>query len=877
VSGLTEIGGDIPADCDYTLITTEEQLDELCSRMATAKMLAVDTETEGLSYNDIIVGVCISVAPHHGAYIPLRHEEETVEGFSQRYSYQLDPTYVFSRLKPILESVPSTGHNVKFDKKAFRKEGINCNFVDDTLIIAHLLGNYNQGERSLEELVFRHFGYRMIKLASLFPPPPGRRKKPDIRPKFLSPYDILRYGCEDGDYSLRLLDYLKPKLLKRSKKVNMLYGMEMQLTDIVADMELRGVPTSKDFLRTKSDEADKFMMRLEREVVTAIREQVGQDDLEINLNSPKQLGIIMYDYLGLPCRHLSKQGARSVAGHVLEEFAKEHPLMERILTYRLMVKLRGSFLEKMWNRVYDDERIRGNFNQCGTASGRFSSSDPNLQNIPKDQTFNLWHADDANDAVEAFPDTLKFNEEENVWQAYSDDAGMWGDYYLGKAESGIEYSVKHGEIWQAWQSKTRGFLAAPKNSYLIEADYSQVELRIVAGESQEPTLLTAFREGDDVHKKTAAVLFGVPFENVTKEQRSIGKTINFGLLYGAGPARVGQELNVSTQEAKDIQNQYFQNLPLIKSWINRMKADARTDGYASTSFERVRFFPHIKSSDQGTQAREEREAVNHHIQGAAADILKIALVRLHKNLRKYFGDKVRLVCTVHDSVLVECEDSCDLQQVCAVMKHAMEFDISKHGRDFMHYPPLEVDISAGLSWADTSKVKVGGDVELPEIIDVSTLPLLRNRLLGCERENISQYEAVATEIIDIDDIEVEPELTVSESLTIDLETGEVLSEPESDGTIYEWILEAKHIPSRAQIPKLQEFLKSKTENGNSFLTLEYTDVDGEKKSHRLSYKLNLSLNDELALRLIVGPCRLRQDLENLDPYAVLEGLSLGTE
>lgn len=861
---------DIPADHDYSLITTEEQLDALIRRMQQANLIAVDTETEGIHHDDVIVGVCVSVGPRHGAYIPVRHEQDGMAGFAVRYPNQLDPTLVFSKLRPLLEEKPLTGHNTKFDYKMFYKEGIIANFVHDTLIIAAVSGRYDQGRRGLKELVNLHFGHEMTELAAFFKPE-GRKRKPEIRPKILSPDMIMQYGCEDADYSFRLLEYLNP--LVKSGNLLKIYTVEMRLMRVVADMELCGVPSSHHFLQSKADEAGILLERMERELVSEIRDAVGDPELEINFNSPKQLGELIYDKLNIPYTgELTASGARSTAGHIMETLAKDYPVIERIHTFRLLKKLKGTFLQKMADRVQADGRIRGNFNQSGTASGRFSSSDPNLQNIPKDQTFALWAADYnlEREAMAAFPDTLR-KSDVGDWEAYSDEADRWGDYYLGvNEETGRHFMVNHGQVWQSWRCPTRQFITASEGNYIVEADYSQIELRVMAGESREPSLLEAYATGDDVHTKTASVLFSVPFENVTKVQRSIGKTINFGLLYGAGPQRISQELGISLQEAKEIVERYFENLPMIKSWINRMKKDARDDGYADTAFGRRRYFPNIKSSyDHGLRAREEREAVNHHIQGAAADVMKLSLIRIHNRMKKYYGNKVSLMCTVHDSVILEVDNSIPYGELAMVLRDAMEFNPSKNGDRVLNgfagpWPDLAVDMGYGPSWAECADLEVPEGQELPAELD--DVPTFRpNLLVGRHREDDMDGSQLGYEVVE--PLAEEPVVETQDESALDTETGELTDEEQQHDV--HWFLTMQAKPEQEQIEKFKKFLTARKDAAaRNSLTMKYP-FEGTEEVRPIKGRYNLDFEDEMAMRLIFGHCKLRQDAAHFDVSAVL--------
>lgn len=830
---------------DYHLITTEEQLVSLCEELEQAEIIAVDTETEGIEYSDIIVGIALSHKEGSGYYIPIRHE--AVDGI--KYPDQLEPAFVYKVLGPILESKPITGHNSKFDLKMFWKDGININYTDDTLIMAHILGVDAGGKRGLKPLVQGIFGHEMNDIDSLFPK--VGRKKPEIRPKILSPTDIEFYGCEDGHWSLRLYNALKTRL-DNYPKMKFIYNIEMRLLRVVAEMESFGVPVSFDFLEENSNKAEDYLTLLESSILETIREEVEDPEYEINLGSPKQLGTLLYDHLGLPILKHTATGNPSTDAATLKALAKDSPVVQSIMTFRELKKLNNTYLKGLQSKVDSDMRIRGNFNQVGTASGRFSSSNPNLQNLPKDQTFTLWPVEDedVHEVEEHFLGTkppLLGKTDEGEWAAYNAEVDTWDDGYMGKF-NGKEYGVSNGQIHEMWRCKTRDFIEAPPDHYLIEVDYSQVELRIMAGESREPTLLEAYATGEDVHKATTAVVFDIPIEEVTKEQRHVGKTINFSLLYGAGPFNISQQLNIEVEEAEALVDRYFKNLPSILSWINRVKADTKMDGYAETVFGRRRTFPNVRdSSNFKLQNKELREAVNHHIQGAAADIMKTALVRTAQMLRKFFGDKAKIVSTVHDSALIECHMSCDPDAVIRVLQDAMEnITISptqlkrmKEGEKFEvtvvdGWPHLSIDADVGASWGSSEPYEVDPRADLPEPVDTSTLPDIRVRKIAIERET-----------------------------------------QDSDDDV-RWKLHIMNPMDAKSVDWLKSFLdERKNDSVQSTVTLAFPDDDGEVVEKTLEGRYKLEFGDDVEIRMNVGPCQLVQDIEALDYGEVLRGVDFG--
>lgn len=825
---------------DYKLVTTPDELDALCNELSTASIIAVDTETEGIEYSDIIVGIALSTAAGTGRYIPIRHE--AVDGI--KYDNQLSPALVYEKLKPILETSPCTGHNAKFDLKMFWKDGINVNYVHDTLIMAHVLGVDANGSRGLKQLVEAFLGHKMNDIDSLFPKIGNR--KPQIRPKILSPSEIEFYGCEDGNWSLQLYQYLQ-RLLDKSPKLKAVYDIEMRLLRVVSEMESFGVPVSMHFLRENGKRADEYIAKLNQDIIEEVRRELNDPEYTVNFKSPAQLGQLLFEHLQLPIiKYSAKTGNPSTDASVLQELAKVSPVVQRILTLRALEKLNNTYLTGLQASVDNDERIRGNFNQVGTASGRFSSSRPNLQNLPKDQTFILWEVEPTvlEDVVTHFagsePPLVRLHDD--VYQAYNTEIDVWEDGYIGE-HNGSGYGVYHGKLYEVWKCKTRDFISAPEDHYLLEADYSQVELRIMAGESQESTLLDAYNTGDDVHKRTAAVIFDEPFEHVTKEQRHIGKTINFSLLYGAGAYNISAQLGISVEEAEDIVNKYFTNLSNIKAWINRVKQDTKMDGYADTVFGRRRRFENVRSSDRKLAEKELRESVNHHIQGAAADIMKSALVRTSAAMRKYFGDRIKIVSTVHDSLLLECHNSCDPSEVLRVLKVAME-DISLDRQLIQAYknkeiekltvvngwPKLEIDAKVGRSWGSAHDFDtVAADFPQP---DTSPLSSVRVRKIAQEREAIDHA---------------------------DIKWSVNILHPVTDP---DWLL---------------NFFELRADQGGSVVTLTFSLEDGTLFNKELNGKYRLSFDDETVLRYHIGACKLTQDLESLDYTEVLRGLDFGIQ
>lgn len=863
-------------DSPYKLVSTVEQMDALVAELEAAEMIAVDTETEGLLYPDVIVGLCFSTRPGTGYYVPVRHEE--YDGLL--YPNQLPAQYVFDRLRDVLQRVPCVGHNIKFDDKMLQKDGILCNFVADTLAIAKLFGKWmNNGLKFLVKELLHHV---MADLASLFPK--VGNKKSVIAPKILSPEEICHYAAEDANWTLQLYQFFiarMPAILQSN-----LYNIEMKLLPAVAEMELFGLPVDKGFLQEQGLVAREIIARLEVEIVAGIRTALNDPEYTISLTSPPQLAKLLFEDLKLPILETSElTGKPSTSKEVMQQLAEMDPITRSILTHRTLKKLNSTYLEGLVPKIYDDGRIRGNFNQFGTASGRFSSSEPNLQNLPRDQTFYLWEvsAEEKQMLLTEFPEMLQETEAKHEngvetlagWQVYNKQKTRWeNEGKVGTASNGTTYGVEDSIVKEMWKCKTRNFVAALPDHYLVEADYSQVELRIMAGESQEPTLLYAYANGLDVHMATGQMMYAVPDCGVvdcpgsdhplclvTKEQRQSGKTINFSLLYGAGAENIGKQLGISTEAAEKLVALYFEKFPNIGGWIEGVKRQAVQDRCAVTPFGRVRHFQYIHESPRGSNrkmvSKEQREAVNFMIQGAAADVMKFSFVRTAGRLRKYFGDKAKIVSTVHDSVLLEVHDSVSKDDIARVLNDAMahpsflEAIQTDQGRE-VKWPALQVDIKVGKAWADASEIEFPEDMTLPAVYS-GGLPIVRTRQIATERDS-----------------------GVAASDVVDVFTGEVTAAPKYSTRPIAWIIEVTKRLTEAQMSGLTDFLKSRNDpEAKGTVTVFLPREDGSVKETRLNGTFRLAMRDESELRIKMGSCTLRQELEDIDPDEVLSGIDFG--
>lgn len=844
---------------DYRLVSTEAELKSLAEELAAADLIAVDTETEGLEYEAIIVGICLSTRAGTGYYIPIRHTEW--EGVLA--PGQLPPPVVWEWIGHLLETKPCVGHNIKFDQQMLWKEGVHCNFVHDTLAIANLFGRYPRN--GLKYLVKEEFGHTMAELDSLFPK--VGNKKPEIRAATLSPEEICDYAVEDANWTLQLFWRLSSLFNLDSA----LYKIEMALLTVVGEMEAFGMPASINFLKSQGDICRQHAERLEREILNDIRITLEDPEYMVNFGSPAQLATLLYEHLKLPVQISKKTGNPSTDKDALAYLATLDPVASRIQTLRTMGKLQGTYLTGLLDKVHSDGRIRANFNQFGADTGRFTCSKPNLQQLPRTQTFFLWPADDQSLAQE-FADPERFRQRDTGhWEYWDPAKDQWvitfeeiaqderGKRCLAVASDGNTYALENGVFKQVWRCPTRNFVAASPGHYLIEADYSQIELRIMAGESAEPTLVDAYNSGQDVHTATAATIFGIKPEDVTDAQRQAGKTINFSLLYGAGADNVASQLGISKMEAEELIARYFQNLNRVGEWIESVKQDARQVRHATTNLGRVRYFPEIASSEKWIRAKKEREAVNFKIQGAAADVMKLALVRTSSRLKKYFGPDAKIVSTVHDSAVIEVADHIPIEVLMAVLKDAMMdgINVASFTRA---WPDFVVDVKKGPAWASAKGVDwPEEELALPPLYE-GELEKVMVRKVALERD-LGLVSTPGTHQGPQDDI-----FTLLNADTEQHETS--------------WVIELPHQLSSSQLTGLQEFLSarlSKDHPGSSLGSVRVIVPDGEGGTSDIDVpgKFALTVADQTSLRIKVGNCTLRQELDDIDPDEVLRGIDFG--
>ncbi len=605
---LKEVTESPEAQRNYQLVS-EESVDQLVDKIKSAGKFVIDTETTGLNPMRVeIVGISISTASGEGYYIPVGHRDGP----------NVDLELVISKLKPLLEdeSLQKCGQNVKYDTVILRRYGIETKgFVFDPMIASYLL-NPSERQHNLDVLSLEHLNYKPIPIADLIGSGRGQISFAEV------PVDkAAEYSSEDADITFRLWEVLRPKL-EEKKLLELFEKVEMPLVDVLREMEMNGVSIDVDLLKEISAEMALGLGKLEVEIYRIAGE-------EFNINSTKQLGQILFEKLKLPTKRKTKTGY-STGVDILEELAREHELPGKVLEYRQLAKLKSTYVDALPELVNPDTgRIHTSFNQTVTATGRLSSSDPNLQNIPI------------------------------------------------RTEIGSRIR--------------KAFIPADSSWVILSADYSQIELRLMAHLSGDSTLVESFRKGEDVHTKTASIMFGIFPQLVTPDLRRQAKTINFGIMYGMGPYGFSQRLGVTLEEARKFIDSYFATYPGVKDYMEKIISEAKKKGYVTTMLGRRRYLPEMESSNSRVREFAERTAINTPLQGTAADLIKVAMVNIHGKIKER-KMSAKMILQVHDELVFEVpEPEVEELRSLAVeeMESALELSV-----------PIKVDVGVGGNWLE---------------------------------------------------------------------------------------------------------------------------------------------------------------------------------
>ena len=595
---------------DYTVVQSQAQLDSMIAAIEETGSFTFDTETTDLdAMRAQLAGLSFAIAPGRAWYIPVGHRE----------GQQLPLESVLAAVRPLFESpdIAKCAHNANYDMTVLANHGVRFANVDfDTMIAAHLLGrSYNQ--LGLKDLSLNELGHEMTNIKELI----GSGRK-QITFDQVDVEAAADYAAADADITFRLRDVFEPQL-ERDNLRGLMDDTELALLPVLVTMQRHGIKMDSGVLHEMS--ADLY--RQTEQIKSDIYQSVGH---EVNLDSPKQLSDLLFAELGLPKTRRTKTGY-STDANALEGLKGIHPVVDGILEYRQVSKLKSTYVDALPDMVNPHTgRVHTSYNQTGSATGRISSSDPNLQNIP-----------------------IRTELGRQVRRAFVADGAP------------------------DWQ--------------LFSADYSQIELRVLAHLSQDPGLLEAFRRGEDIHASTASLMFEVPINEVDSEMRRIAKVLNFGVIYGLSPHGISQQTGFTREQGREFIDTYFAKYPGISDYLETVKAQARADQYVETALGRRRYLPEINSPNFNTRGGAERMAINMPIQGTAADIMKLAMVRVQRRLDAE-EMQTKMLLQVHDELVFETprEELDALRDlVFDEMPAAMSLDVT-----------LKVDAKWADNWGD---------------------------------------------------------------------------------------------------------------------------------------------------------------------------------
>ncbi len=606
----------VRAPGEYEVIRSEEELAALATHLAKAPALAIDVETTDIdAMRARLVGIALSGATGKGYYVPVGHEPGVEDG------PQLSIEAALDILRPLLldERLLKVAHNAKYDLTVLAEHGAEVRGLAWDTMLAAWLVNPSSRNLGLKGLAWEKLDLEMTPIEALIGKGKGKVTMAQVPVQRVAPY-----ASADVDVTLRLRDLLERELAEREQE-KLFHEIEVPLVPVLVDMERRGVALDVLALTAMSHELAERLADLEAGI-----HRVGGGPF--NVNSPRQLGQVLFDKLGLRPVHKTQTGSNSTNAAALEALRGKHEIIDLILEYRQLAKLKSTYVDALPQLVNGRTgRVHTSFNQTAVVTGRLSSSDPNLQNIPI------------------------------------------------RTELG---------------SQIRRAFVAPAGWQLLGADYSQVELRILAHVCGDEAMLGAFARGEDIHARTAAMIYGVPLEDVTPKMRYLAKTINFGLIYGMSGYGLAQRTELSQGEADRFVESYFAQFPAVRAYLDETKRQAREEGYVETLFGRRRYFPELTADSRvpaNMRRAAERMAINMPIQGTAADIIKIAMIRLHRTLRE---QKLRaaMILQVHDELVLEVPDE-ELEQVRELVRSVMEGAYALRA-------PLRVDMAVGNNWLE---------------------------------------------------------------------------------------------------------------------------------------------------------------------------------
>lgn len=597
-------------EVDYRTVTSEQELDNLIVELKNSDTFAFDTETDSLNtYEANLVGLSFCAKEGVAYYIPVQHRYLGVP-------QQLELDVVLEKLKPVFADAKKAkvAHNFKFDEKVLSKYGINIQSqIHDTMIMAYVLKS--SGKHDMDSLSKEHLDISPVPYNEIA----GTGRKQQTLDQ-IEIEKVAKYAAEDADITFRLFNHFD-SLLKKEKILYNLYSqVEMPLTLILNNMEKIGVKIDADKLVEQSANLEKSIGEIQEQCY----ELAGS---EFNLSSPVQLREILFEKMEIPPVKKTAKGQASTSEEVLVQLAEEYEIAALIMKYRHLSKLKNTYTDKLPKMLDSNSRAHTSYNQTGTVTGRLSSSDPNLQNIP-----------------------IKSPEGRKIRQAFIAEEGCC----------------------------------------VVAADYSQIELRIMAHLSKDENLLKAFNEGLDIHSATAAEVLGIQLDEVSSEQRRRAKAINFGLIYGMSAFGLAKQLEIPRGEAQEYIDVYFNRYPKVKEYMTTAKEFAKKNGYVETILGRRLYLPEISSRNVMQRNAAERAAINAPMQGTAADIIKKAMIEVNTMISQEYNSEVKMVMQVHDELVFEVQRT-KVEEISAKIKEIMEGAVKLS-------VPLEVNVDTGDNW-----------------------------------------------------------------------------------------------------------------------------------------------------------------------------------
>lgn len=592
----------------YHLITQPDERAELLHLLLQQQQVCFDTETTDIeALHADLVGMSFSFKAREAFYVAIPPDFDDAKAIVEAFNPFFQST-----------SIEKIAHNIKYDLKVLSRYGIQVAAPTFDTMVAHYLIN-PESKQSMDFLAEFYLSYQAISIEKLI----GKKGKGQGNMRDLKPEEVSDYACEDADITFQLKQLFQPEIEKSHLK-DLFYNMEMPLIEVLKNMEQEGIAIDVNALQEYSKQLEITLIELEKN----IKAEAGTD---FNVDSPKQLGDILFEVLKISSKaKKTKTGQYATSEDILQKHAGDHPIVPMILEYRQLRKLKSTYVDPLPTMTDKlDGRIHTNFMQTVTATGRLSSNNPNLQNIPI------------------------------------------------RTENGREIR--------------KAFIARNSDFILMAADYSQIELRIIAALSKDTAMIEAFKNGQDIHAATAAKVFHVPLEEVTREQRSAAKAVNFGIIYGQSAFGLAQNLGISRTEAKSIIDSYFEEYSTIKGYMDSTVAQARENGYVETIMQRRRYLPDINSANAVVRGFAERNAINAPIQGSAADIIKLAMVAV-KHAMEGKNLQSKMILQVHDELVFDIHRS-EMDAMKNLVKSAMEQAVQL-------VVPMEVELQFGENWLD---------------------------------------------------------------------------------------------------------------------------------------------------------------------------------